>query len=102
MPQLLAYLQQTRPSFIFTIVFLDPDFLYNARIPATHLQTFKAKLAYLYLHGFSGLFGQNSGFWAQNMGSGGAMLTPPTDAFLRLGVVTSMPLLTKIDQEIRL
>jgi len=62
----------------------------------------RQKLAYLYLHGFSGLFGQNSGFWAQNMGSGGAMLTPPTNAFLRLGVVTSVPLLTKIDQEIRL
>jgi len=45
---------------------------------------------------------KNSGFGEQNMGSGSAMLTPPTNAFLRLGVVTSVPLLTKIDQEIRL
>jgi len=36
----------------------------------------------------------------QNRGTGDAILTP-TNSFLLLGVVTSMPLLAKIDQEMR-
>jgi len=38
------------------IVFLDPNFLYDAGIPAIR-ENFKLKLAYLCLHGFSGPFG---------------------------------------------
>ena len=38
---------------------------------------------------------------AQNRRRGGAVLTPPTNSFLLLGVVTSVPLLAKIDQEMR-
>jgi len=36
----------------------------------------------------------------QNRGRGGAML-PPTNSFLLLGVLTSVPILVKIDQEMR-
>jgi len=66
MSQLLTYLQQTRLLFTlapasqemyrnFTIVFLDPDFLYDAGIPATRKHS-RQKLVYLCLHRFSGLF----------------------------------------------
>ena len=37
-------------------------------------------------------------FWGQNRRRGGAVLTP-TNSFLLLGVVTSVPLLEKIDRE---
>ena len=53
------------------------------------------------LHGFSGPFGPKWQFWGKNMGRGGAILTP-TNSFFILEVVTSVPLLVKIDQEIRL
>jgi len=39
-------------------------------------------------------------FGRQNKGKGGAMLTL-TNSFLLLGVVTSVPLLAKMDQEMR-
>ena len=39
------------------------------------------------------------GFGEQNKGRGGAILTPTT--FLLLGVLTSVPILVKIDQEMR-
>ena len=37
----------------------------------------------------------------QNMGRSGAILTPLTNSFFLLGVVTSVPILVKIDQEMR-
>jgi len=40
------------------------------------------------------------GVFGPNRGRGGAMLTP-TNSFLLLGVVTSVPLLAKIDHEMR-
>jgi len=40
------------------------------------------------------------GFWGQNRGRGGAMLTP-NEVVLTFGIVTSVPLLVKIDQEMR-
>jgi len=43
---------------------------------------------------------QNGGFWGQNRGRGGAMLTPK-NSFLLLAVITSVPILVKIDQEMR-
>ena len=49
---------------------------------------------------FWDLLAQNGGFGGQNRGRGGVMFTP-TNLFLLLGVVTSVPLFTKIDQEIR-
>ena len=81
-------------------MFLDPNFLYDAGIPAAREQL-RQKLTYSCLHRFSGLFDNKLWFWAQNMGRGGTMLTPPTNSFLRLGVVISVPLLTKNDQEMR-
>jgi len=56
------------------------------------------KLAYLCLHVFSGTFGPKWQFLGQNRGRGDAMLTP-MKLFLLLGVVTSVSLLEKIDQE---
>ena len=61
-----------------TIVFIDPNFLHDARIAAIrdHL---RQKLAYLRSHRFSGPFGtkrQVFGSGRQNRGRGGAMLTP--------------------------
>ena len=41
---------------------------------------------------------QNSFFWGANRGRGGAVFTP-TNSFLLLEVVTSVPLLEKIDQK---
>jgi len=49
---------------------------------------------------FLDLLAQNGGFWGQHMGMGGAMLTP-NELVLTFGVVTSVPLLRKIDQEMR-
>jgi len=54
----------------------------------------------IYLHGFSGPFGPKWRFWGQNRGRGGAMLTS-MNSFLFLGVVTSVPLLAKIDREMQ-
>jgi len=80
-----------------TVVFRDQNFVYDAGIPAI-LDHLRQKLAHLCLHGFSGPFGPKWRFWEQNRGSSGAMLTP-TNSFLLLGVVISLPLLAKIDQE---
>ena len=40
------------------------------------------------------------GFWGQNRGRGGAILTPNKIVF-PLWVLTSVPILVKIDQEMR-
>jgi len=37
----------------------------------------------------------------KNRERGGAILTPPTNSFFLLGVFTSVPILVKIDQEMR-
>jgi len=52
------------------------------------------------LHEFSGPLGLKWGFWGQNRGRGGAILTP-TNSFLLFAVLTSVPILVKIDQEMR-
>jgi len=52
------------------------------------------------LHGFSGLPGLKWGFSGAKWGNGGARLTP-TNSFLLLGVLTSVPILVTIDQEMR-
>ena len=44
------------PKSDVTIVFLDSNFLYDARIPAIR-EHYRQKLAHLCLHGFSGPFG---------------------------------------------
>jgi len=59
--------------------------------------TFKADIGLLILHGFSGPLGLK--WWlGQNGGRDGVMLTP-TNSFLLLGVLTYVPILVKIDQE---
>jgi len=40
-------------------------------------------------------------FWGQNTGRSGAMLTPNEFVFLLLGVVTYVPVLAKVDQDMR-
>ena len=80
-------------------MFLDSDFLYDAGIPAIR-EHLRQKLAYLCLHGFSGPSGPNGGFGKQNKRRGGAMFTP-TNWFLLLGVAIAVPLLAKMDQEMR-
>jgi len=49
---------------------------------------------------FQHLLAHNGGLWGQNRGRAGAMLTA-TNSFLLLGIFTSVPLLAKIDQEMR-
>ena len=58
-----------------TMVFLDPDFLCDAGIPAIR-GYYRQKLTYLCVHGLPGPFGLKWMFWMQNRGRGGAMLTP--------------------------
>ena len=57
------------------MVFLDPDFLCDAGIPAIR-GYYRQKLTYLCVHGLPGPFGLKWMFWMQNRGRGGAMLTP--------------------------
>jgi len=52
------------------------------------------------LHGFLGPLGLKWGFWRQNRGKGSAIL-PLTNSVFILGVLTSVPILVKIDQEMR-
>jgi len=52
------------------------------------------------LHEFSGPPGLKSGFWGQNRERGGAMLTP-NELVFTFGFFMSVPILVKIDQEIR-
>jgi len=76
------------------IVFIDPNFLQDARIPAIR-QHIRQKLAYLCLHGFSGPFRPKMPVLGGNRGRGGVMLTP-TNLFFLLEVVMSVPLLAKL------
>jgi len=80
-------------------VFFNPNFPHDTRILAIRLHL-RQKLAYLCLHGFSGLFGPKWQFWGQNRGRGGALLTL-NEFVLILGVVTYVPLLAKINQEMQ-
>jgi len=50
------------------------------------------------MHGFSGPLGLNWQFWGQN-GERVVQCWPPMNSFLLLGVLTSVPILVKIDQE---
>ena len=52
------------------------------------------------MHGFSRPLGLKWGVEGQNRGRGGAMLTP-VELIVTLGVLTSVPILVKIDQEMR-
>jgi len=82
-----------------TIVFLDPNFLSGAEIPAIR-EHLRQKLSYLCLHGSAWTFGPKIVVLGQNRGRLGAMLTPK-ELVLTLEVITSVPLLAKIDQEMR-
>jgi len=90
-----------RPVWNLTSLSCSPTLisLYDVGIPAIR-KHLRQKFAYLHLHGFSGPFGPKWRFWGQKRGRRGVMLTP-TNSFLLLGVVTSVPLLEKIDQEMR-
>jgi len=52
------------------------------------------------LHGFSGPICLKWQFWEQNGVRGDAVLIP-TNSFFTFGVLTSVPILLKIDQEMR-
>jgi len=58
-----------------TIVFLDPDFLKNAKILAIRVHLMQI-YDYLIFAWVSGPLGLKWGFWGQNRGRGGAILTP--------------------------
>ena len=50
---------------------------------------------------FQDLLAQNGSFGGQNWGRGGTILTPSELVHL-LGIVTSLPLLAEIDQEVQM
>jgi len=60
---------------VITIMFLDPDFLYDAEIPAIckHL---RQKVIYLCLHGFSGPFGPKMAVFWGKIGKGWCSVDP--------------------------
>ena len=55
---------------------LDPDFLYGAKISAIRVHLRQIYDYLIYLHGFSGPVDLKWGFWGQNRGMGGVLLTP--------------------------
>ena len=91
-----------RPYFHFrsdvTVVFLDADF------PCENFgdsRTFKADDYLIFTWVFRTFWSKMEIFWRrQNMGRGGAILTP-NELVLPFGVLTSVPIFVKIDQEMR-
>jgi len=51
--------------------------------------------------GFQDLLCKNEGFGGAKQGKGWCDIDPPTNSFLLFGVLTSVPILVKIDQEMR-
>ena len=85
-----------------TIVFLDPDLLQNARISAirVHLRQILDFLIFAWVFRTSWLkIGVLRG--GGKIGEGVVRYWPPTNSFLLFGILTSVPILVKIDQEIR-
>jgi len=80
------------------IVFIYPDFLKDAKISAIRVHLRQIRLLNICM-GFQDLW-PKMGVWGQNRGRGGAILTP-RNSFLLLGVLTSVSILVKIDQEMR-
>ena len=83
-----------------TIVFPDPDFLKIAKISAirVHLRQIWDYLIFAWV--FRTSWPKMGGF-ADKIGEGVVRYWPPTNSFLLLGVLTSVPILVKIDQEMR-
>jgi len=70
--------------------------IFTADRTAVHPWSSKPKI----LRSFWAKRSQNGGFREQNRGRGSAMLTP-TNSFLLLAIVTFVPFMAKIDQEMR-
>ena len=83
-----------------TIVLLDPDFLKDAKISAirVHLRQIYFYLIFAWVFRTSWL---KMGFSGGKIGEGVVRFGPPTNSFLLFGVLTSVPILVKIDQEMR-
>jgi len=82
-----------------TIVFLDPDFLQDAKSSAirVHLRHLYHYLIFVWVFRTSW---PKRGTWGQNMGRSGAILTPWRTSFPLRGFA-SVPILMEIDQEMR-
>jgi len=84
-----------------TIVFLDPDFPKKRKFYAIRIHL-RQKIGLLNIFmGFRTSWPKMGLGWGQNRGKSGAILTPLPNSFFYLGVLTSVPILVKINQEVR-
>jgi len=79
-------------------VFLDPDFRKNVKIAAIRVYL-RQIYDYVIFAWIFRTYWHKTAVWGQNREMGGAILTPPANSFLLLGVLTSVPILVKIGQE---
>jgi len=83
-----------------TIVFLDPDFHQDAKVSAIRV---RLRQIYFYLI-FAWVFRTSCpkmGVFGGKIGEGVVRYWPSTNSFLLFGVLTSVPIVVKIDQEMR-
>ena len=95
-----GYISTSGPKSDVTVVFLDPDLLYDAKISAirVHLRHIYFCLIFAWVFRTSWL---KMGVLGGKIGEGVVRYWPPTNTFLLFGVLTSVPILVKIDQEMR-
>ena len=82
-------------------MFLDPDFRYDTKMSAirVHLRNSVGLLIFEWI--FRTSWPKVEFFGGQNGGKGSTMLTSNELVFTSWGFFTSMPILVKIDQEMR-
>jgi len=84
------------------IVFLDPDFLYDAKISAIRVHLRQIYFYLIFAWVFRTSWPKMVFLWGGGkIGEGVVRSWPPTNSFLLFGVLTSVPILVKIDQEMR-
>jgi len=81
-------------------VFLDPNFLYGAGISGDP-RTLKAEIGIVMFAWIFRTFWPKMTVFDGKIGEWVVRCCLPTNSFLLFGVVTSLPLLAKIDQEMR-
>ena len=85
-----------------TIVFLDPDFLTDAEISAIRLHFRKIYFYLIFAWVFRTSWPKMEVFLGRGkIGEGWCDIDPPTNSFLLFGVLKSVPILVKIDKEMR-
>ena len=82
-----------------TIEFFDPDFPYDAKISAIRVHLMKMWVINIFMY-FQDC-GLKWKFLGGKMEEGVVQRWSPTNSFLLFGVFTSVPILVKIDQEMR-